>query len=98
MSNQATTTARRRFWGRFLLAGPWTFLAAFVVMASLATWLPEGPGQVDNLILPLVLFPLIWAVMFFHACLTRDLKRATVTNLAVTGLCGVLLAVHFVST
>ena len=82
-------------WWRIVFAGPWTLVASVVVMASLATWLPPGVGKVDNIAFPLVLFPLIWAVLFFHASLARRLWRAVAVHLALTAGCTLLLAVHF---
>ena len=84
-------------WLRVVLAGPWTLLAALIVMAGMATWIPAGAAQVDNLILPLVLFPLIWAILFFAACLDPNLRRAALINVGITGLHLVLLARHFTS-
>ncbi|MEM9620019.1 MAG: hypothetical protein AAF993_00125 [Pseudomonadota bacterium] len=84
-------------WLRIVLAGPWTLLASFVVMASLATWLPAGTAQVDNLIVPLVAYPLIWGVMFFHAILARDVIKAWVISAIITLLCAGLLVQHFMA-
>lgn len=64
-----------RKWTRILLAGPGAVLVALVVMAGMPLWLPGGAAGVDNLVLPLVLVPLIWAALFFHACLDRRLSR-----------------------
>lgn len=89
--------ARELPWGRIILAGPWTLLASFIVMASLATWLPPGAAQVDNLIVPLVLYPAIWAVLFFHAILRKKLVRATIENIALTCVCSILLVYHFLT-
>ena len=79
---------------RLLLAGPWTLLAAFVVMAGMATWLPPGEAEVNNLVLPLLLFPLIWAALFFHACLARRLRAAAGVSFAAVGASAALLARH----
>jgi len=61
---------------RFLVAGPLALLAAVAVMAAMPHWVPEGPGRVDNLVFPVIGFPLIWAVMFFYAVLADDPLRA----------------------
>ncbi|WP_240433604.1 hypothetical protein [Solimonas sp. K1W22B-7] len=66
----------RRFWSRFALAGPVTFLCAALVMCGGALWLPKGTAQIDNLVMPIVLFPAIWAALFFYAYLDRSLARA----------------------
>ncbi len=56
-------------WIRIGFAGPGAVIISMVVMAGMALWLPGGAAGIDNLVLPLVLFPLIWAGLFFHACL-----------------------------
>ena len=89
-----TTAASESWWPRALLAGPWSLLAALITMAAMATWIPEGTARVDNLLLPLLLFPLIWAVFFFAACLDANLKRATLISFGVTALNLALLARH----
>lgn len=62
-------------WIRIIFAGPGAVVVAIVMMAGMTLWLPEGAAQIDNLVLPLVLAPLIWAGLFFHACLDRKLGR-----------------------
>jgi hypothetical protein len=56
---------RRSFWLRVLLAGPLVILTSVVVMLGGALWLPQGAAEIDHLMLPIVLFPAIWAVLFF---------------------------------
>jgi hypothetical protein len=70
--NQLTSS---RFW-RILLAGPLVFVTAILVMAGAAVWLPPGAADINNIVIPLVLFPGIWAALFFYACLAQHLKRA----------------------
>ncbi|MEJ7933768.1 hypothetical protein WG907_05775 [Sphingobium sp. AN558] len=66
---------RSRRWIRIALAGPGAILVALVVMAGMALWLPGGSAGIDNIVLPLILVPLIWTGLFFHACLDRRLAR-----------------------
>lgn len=66
---------RSRRWIRIALAGPGAVVVALVVMAGMALWLPGGAAGIDNLVLPLILAPLIWAGLFFHACLDRRIGR-----------------------
>lgn len=70
--------ALRRIVIRTALAGPGALAVAVAVMAAMPLWFPEGVAGIDHLILPLVLFPAIWAVAFFYACLTENLGRASV--------------------
>ena len=68
---------------RTALAGPVALAVAVVVMAAMPLWFPEGAAGIDHLVLPLVLFPAIWAVAFFYACLTEKLGRASVVLMGV---------------
>ncbi len=61
---------------RFWLAGPVTLIVSVVVMAAMSLWLPPGKADVDHLVFPVVLFPLIWACLFFYAVLDDRIKRA----------------------
>lgn len=60
---------------RFWLAGPVTFIVSIMVMLGMAIWFPEGAGQIDNMIFPMLLFPLIWAIIFFYSYLEKKLLR-----------------------
>jgi hypothetical protein len=75
------------------------FATAVLVMCGGALWLPKGAAEIDNLVLPVVLFPLIWAALFFYTMLDRRLARAWaltgVLCLAHTGaIAGHVLAVQ----
>lgn len=48
---------------RWIAAGPLAFLAALLSMASMPHGLPVGAGGVDHLVMPVVLFPLLWAIL-----------------------------------
>src|SRR3546814_6115054 len=72
----AVDHSRRTFWLRLLLAGPVVLACATLVMAGGAIWLPKGAAQIDNLLPPILLFPAIWASLFFYACLAPKLGRA----------------------
>jgi TRAP-type C4-dicarboxylate transport system permease small subunit len=84
-----------RKWTRILLAGPGAVIVAIVVMAGMTVWLPRGTAGIDNLVLPLVLVPLIWAALFFHACLDRKLARVAVISLGLLTIHGGLVAHRF---
>jgi hypothetical protein len=94
MIHAASTEGSRR-WSRVLLAGPGAVLVTVVVMAGMALWLPGGRAGIDNLVLPLVLAPLIWAVLFFHACLDRNIGRVALVALLLLVSHGGLLAHKF---
>lgn len=86
--------SRRRFWLRFVLAGPVVFIAAALLMCGAALYLPKGPAQIDNLVAPVVFFPAIWAALFFYAMLDRRLGRAYAVVAALSLAHAGLLALH----
>ena len=88
-------TPRSRRWIRIALAGPGSVIVALVVMAGMALWLPVGAAGIDNLVLPLVLVPLIWAGLFFHACLDRRLGRVAIIACGLLVIHGGLIAQKF---
>lgn len=65
-----------RPWLRGLLIGPLSLIAASLTMVGGAVWLPEGRAHINNLVLPVVLFPLLWTAFFLYACLDKKLGRA----------------------
>lgn len=85
---------RVRQWSRGLLAGPVCFAASAAAMAGGVLWIPKGDAQIDNLILPMVLFPAIWAIVFFYACLDRNLLRAWGVTLALLLANAAMIAAH----
>lgn len=86
---------RTQKWIRIGFAGPGAVIVALVVMAGMTLWLPRGAGGIDNLIVPLVLVPLIWAILFFHACLDRRLGRVALLAIGLFVLHAGLLAQKF---
>ncbi|KKC26696.1 hypothetical protein [Sphingomonas sp. SRS2] len=89
------SAARTAKWVRVGFAGPGAIVISVVIIAGMALWLPGGAAGIDNLILPLVLLPLIWAVLFFHACLDRKLARIVIVALVLFGLHAGLVAQKF---
>ena len=77
-----------------LLAGPVCFAASAAAMAGGVLWIPKGVAQIDNLVLPMVLFPAIWAVVFFYDCLDRNLLRAWAVTLGLLLGNAAMIAVH----
>jgi hypothetical protein len=88
-------SSRTRKWIRIGLAGPGAVIVALVIMAGMALWLPGGAAGIDNLVLPLVLVPLIWALLFFHACLDSRLSRVALVAAGLLVLHGGLLVHKF---
>jgi hypothetical protein len=88
------STERLRRWLRGLLAGPIALAAAVLVMTGSALWLPPGTAQVNNLVVPVILFPLLWTAFFLYACLDKRLARAYVIVGAFAAANAGLLAWH----
>lgn len=91
-------SSRSRRWIRIALAGPGAVIVALVMMAGMALWLPGGAAGIDNLVLPLILVPLIWAGLFFHACLDRRLGRVAIVAGGLLAIHGGLIAQKFSAT
>lgn len=72
-----------RKWTRIGFAGPGAVIVALVIMAGMSLWLPGGAAGIDNLVWPLILFPLIWAALFFHACLDARLGRVALVAIGL---------------
>ncbi len=60
---------------RFWICGPVCFLLAVIVMLGMALWFPVGAADINNIVIPLVLFPALWAGIFFFAYLEPRLMR-----------------------
>ena len=78
---------------RWLLAGPGAVILGLVTMCAMTLWLPAGAGGVDNIAIPIILTPLLWAIPFFYATLEPNLERATAVFAAATLVQGLMLAI-----
>lgn len=76
---------------RWLLAGPGAVLLGLVTMCAMAIWVPAGSAGVNNIAIPIILTPLLWAIPFFYATLEPNLERATAVMTAATLVQGLLL-------
>ena len=85
---------RKKLWPRVVLAGPLVVVCATLVMCGGSLWLPKGPAQIDNIVLPIGLFPAIWAAFFFYACLDRRLGRAYAVIVGLSLLHATAIALH----
>jgi undecaprenyl pyrophosphate phosphatase UppP len=88
-----SSPARR--WSRGILAGPVAFVTSAVVMTGGALWVPKGAASIDNIVLPIVVFPAIWAALFFYTCLDRKLMRAWIVTLALLIVNSAMIAAQF---
>ena len=73
---------------RWSLAGPGALAAAVSVTGAMPLWFPAGAAGLDHLVLPLVLFPVLWALALIYAVLEENLARASLALLVVTTLNG----------
>jgi hypothetical protein len=93
-----TRPRRLRRWARVLLAGPAAIVVTLTLLAGMPLWLPGGAAGIDNLVLPLILAPLIWAALFFHACLDRSVARVAVVAGTLFLIHGALVASRVIGT
>jgi hypothetical protein len=68
---------------RWVTAGPLTLIAAVVTMAAAPLWFPKGAAGIDNLVFPLLLFPLFWAVYVFYSLIEPKPLRGLAVVVAV---------------
>lgn len=80
---------------RWVLAGPIAAIIALIALMGMPIYMPAGPGGVDNLIIPLLLLPIIWAMLFFHAVLDSSLTRVALVGALIAGVNLTLLAARF---
>jgi hypothetical protein len=91
------STAARK-WIRIGFAGPGAVIVALVVMAGMALWLPGGAAGIDNLVLPLILVPLIWAALFFHGCLDAKLFRVALVSIGLFAAHATLIVAKYLDS
>jgi hypothetical protein len=71
---------------RWVAAGPLALLTSLAILAAMPHWFPEGEGKVDNLVIPVIAFPLIWSICFLYACLSDNVTRVAGVLAAIFGL------------
>lgn len=87
----------RHRWARILLAGPGAIVVTLTLLAGMPLWLPGGAAGIDNLAFPLVFAPLVWAMLFFHACLDRNIARVALVAAALFLAHGGMVAYRFLA-
>lgn len=80
---RAVTAPRIALVLRWIMAGPLTLVAAAVTMASMPLWLPAGAAGIDNLIIPLLLFPALWAGYFLYSLMEAKPVRGIIVIAAL---------------
>lgn len=84
-----------RAWSRGILAGPVCFIVAALVMAGASLWYPDGAAHINNIVVPIAVFPAIWAVLFFYLMLDRKLGRAWTVAMVLLVVHAGLIGQHF---
>lgn len=79
---------------RVILAGPVAAVLTLLIVAGMPLWFPKGVAGIDHIVLPLILLPMVWALLFFHAVLDRSLLRVAAVSLALAGLNIIMLVRH----
>ena len=82
---------------RWILGGPVALVLSILAMAGLPTVLPAGAGGVNHLVLPVVLFPLLWSSFVVWPVASMRPARVTTTYLALTALLLTLIALSFLT-
>jgi hypothetical protein len=98
VSTTALAAPRNSRWktaARVTLAGPIVLVLSALVFAGMPLWLPHGAAGIDHIILPLILLPAVWAVLFFHAVLDRSLARVAIVALIIGAANITMLVSHF---
>jgi len=79
---------------RWILAGPLAVLAGLTTMMAMPLWFPAGNAGINDIAVPILLTPLLWAVPFLYACLSEDLFRCGLVLSSATLLQGALVALR----
>ncbi len=92
----AARAPRARVFARWIVAGPLTLACSVLVMAGMSVWFPAGAAGINHIAFPLILFPAIWAALFFYAVLAQKPWRAgaVLLLLAVVNAVPVLAALR----
>lgn len=77
---------------RFWLIGPVVLLTSLCIMATSSLWLPKGNADLDNLVFPVIAFPLIWGTLFFYGLLSENRGRAALVLLGLLFINGGIVA------
>jgi hypothetical protein len=88
-ANTAYMSIRTWCWpvvARAVLAGPVVVGVTLLVVGCMPVWFPKGAAGIDHIALPIIMLPGIWAILFFHAVLDRQLLRVAVVEAGLASL------------
>lgn len=84
-----------RSFARVLMAGPLVLIVTLLVFLAMPLWFPPGIANLNNFVMPVFLFPILWVSFFIYACLERKLFRALLSLMGLTIINGGLLYLKF---
>jgi hypothetical protein len=72
-----------------------TFVVALLLVLGASRWLPPGAGSVNHLVMPVVIFPLVWTalILALFVARRRGLVWGVLGGLAVSHALGLWLSV-----
>ena len=73
------------------------FLFALIVSIGATRWYPEGPAGVDHMIVPAVLFPVVWVVFALALYSVPQRRAAWLSIVGLTVLHAALIVQGFFS-
>ncbi len=76
---------------RWLLGSVGVLTAALLFTMALPVLLPPGPAEIDNIVWPLVLAPVFWALLFTYICLEENLRRSAILLGGISVVCGTIV-------
>ncbi|MEO0622177.1 MAG: hypothetical protein AAFU49_00395 [Pseudomonadota bacterium] len=80
---------------RWWLGGAGSVVLSILAMAAMPLWLPKGSAGIDHIVFPVVLFPAIWAAVFFYVVLEGSPVRCLCVMLGATAINIALIAMAF---
>jgi hypothetical protein len=81
-------------WARVILAGPLVLLCSLGIMGGANLWWPPGDGGVDDIVMPILLYPAVWTALFFYACFERRIGRGYAIVGGLTALHAIVFALR----
>lgn len=81
---------------RWILALPVSLIASVLVMAVLTYLVPDGAAGINHLVLPVVLFPVIWAGFVTYVLIADRVWRTTKIMALIIGLSIAVVSIGFI--
>ncbi|MEP5759084.1 MAG: hypothetical protein ABJ327_07205 [Litoreibacter sp.] len=78
---------------RWVLAGPLGFILSILSLTGLPHLLPVGAGGVNHLLLPVILFPVLWTIYIVWPVMTERLGLCTLCFITLFAVLTVTLIV-----